>query len=257
MNRSQLTLISSVLALVVILALAAGLVFRLVFRERLTDELQSAVHERKIERIRALVWAGADPNVQLDADFQDGDTAATEAAYAGDVRLLDLLLARGLRIDGGTGGYNALMAASGMGNMECVRFLLKRGAHPSSVDDRGETPLMRAAADTEAGAAVIPLLVRAGAPLETRDHSGRTALMWAADRRHPAAVLALLHAGADADARDPHGKTIQDIARSEPEAIVSPDEPTFRRNERETIRILRSWKLSATGKRLEAFSGAP
>jgi ankyrin repeat protein len=83
----------------------------------------------------------------------------------------------------------------------------KRLATPESLrtaDAEGTTPLMLAA--DLGDAAMIRVLVAAGAEIDARDARGFTALFHACyngdeDRGHPGAVQALLEAGADKEAR--------------------------------------------------------
>jgi ankyrin repeat protein len=65
------------------------------------------------------------------------------------------------------------------GDLETMRILIERGADPNRKGPRGLTPLMMAAAASQANPAGIRLLLERGAAVAARDASGRTALDWA------------------------------------------------------------------------------
>lgn len=93
-----------------------------------------------------------------------------------------------------------------------VRAVIRSGADPNARDNRGETPLMYAAADNS-NPAVITILIEAGADSNARGKNGMTALMYAAeDNANPAVVTTLLEAGADAKVKDDGGSTAFDYA---------------------------------------------
>lgn len=62
---------------------------------------------------------------------------------------------------------------------------------------------------------IVRALVAAGADCCFRDHAGRTPLHWAAKHGRRPEAEALLHNGADREARDNDGDTPADIARRE------------------------------------------
>lgn len=77
---------------------------------------------------------------------------------------------------------------------------------------RGETYLMRAARASDAGPALVKLLLGAGADVLARDALGATALHWAIDANRPAeagaeVVELLVRAGADLEATGQYGWT--------------------------------------------------
>jgi ankyrin repeat protein len=89
-------------------------------------------------------------------------------------------------------------------------------AQPSHEGRDGLTPLMRTAAWTqydvlagqeEQAAGEAERLLQAGAAIDARDRTGRTALMWAAGWHHPEVVGVLLRHHADVNARDKRGRT--------------------------------------------------
>ena len=96
--------------------------------------------------------------------------------------------------------------ATPINRTEVVRLLLQAGANPNAADKDGNTALIEA--DRDAGAAL--LLTRAGANVNARNSAGDTPLM----RAHTIDVTqTLLDNGADASARDKHGRTAPDLAK--------------------------------------------
>ena len=91
-----------------------------------------------------------------------------------------------------------LVLASTNGNAAVVRLLLEAGADANATMKGGETPLMLAARSGSVDA-VKALLVR-GAKHDRRESHGQTALMWAAAEGHAPVMRALIEAGADINA---------------------------------------------------------
>ncbi|MFF3391045.1 ankyrin repeat domain-containing protein [Streptomyces sp. NPDC002669] len=96
------------------------------------------------------------------------------------------------------------------GDVAAVRAALEAGTEPAATDEYGWTLLHRAAMGAEAdpvrAAALLAVLLDAGAPVEHRGRDGRTALHLAAEfSQSPEAVELLLARGADPDVRDDHG----------------------------------------------------
>jgi ankyrin repeat protein len=88
-----------------------------------------------------------------------------------------------------------------------VERLLKAGADPNRALVSGETPLM--AASRVGNGAAVTLLLAHGADANAREHDrAQTALMWAASEGHPEAVAALIAGGADVHARSRVSPTV-------------------------------------------------
>jgi hemoglobin len=100
--------------------------------------------------------------------------------------------------------------ASGAGNAAMVTLLLELGADPNAADRGGRTPLYCVANEcrSETGAAVVRLLIAAGADVHAQLGVQRcTALHMAARRGSVAIAAALLECGAPLAARDRRGDT--------------------------------------------------
>lgn len=164
--------------------------------------LHEAVQDDALDVMRILLEAGADPNTQ-DTDLWGPlwYTRTMEAVQmllnaGADVHLVDemgrealenhtdtevqaLLIAAGCSVNPPDTTYGTpLIAASGSGRLEQVRFLLSHGADVGAATSWGKTALMEAA---ERGfAAGVRALLEAGADAGARDEEGRTALVYAA-----------------------------------------------------------------------------
>ncbi|MDE2845420.1 MAG: ankyrin repeat domain-containing protein [Gemmatimonadota bacterium] len=108
-------------------------------------------------------------------------------------------------------GMTPLHWASRAGSLECLRWLLDRGAEVDARNDAHRTPLQLAA---ECGRAeAVKLLAAAGADLDTQDRKGRTPLHRATYEGHAEAAEALIAAGADPNMLNKNGRTAFEIAR--------------------------------------------
>lgn len=89
------------------------------------------------------------------------------------------------------------------GEAECVRLVLAAGAHPSTPDLRGGSPLHYAAqccgvaataelaVPKKVGLKVLQTLLEFGADVNAKDEDGRQPILWAASAGSVEAVLAL------------------------------------------------------------------
>ncbi len=138
-----------------------------------------------------------------------GFTALYEAAYFGQVRVLEKLIAKGYDvnernspdIDGGySGAVNAtpLFGAALNGCTEAAEILLRHGANLHMRCEDEQTPLM--AACIEGSPDMVRLLLAHGAKLEERDESGYTPLLLACEHADEDVIRELLAHGADRNA---------------------------------------------------------
>jgi hypothetical protein len=173
------------------------------------------------------------------------------AARLNDVVRLERAAEQGLDLDapGTFGGYTALHFAAVRGDVALFETLVKLGANPAAIADRGmnalgiavvhKAPLafldavaktsldlelantdgftaLHGAAEADAPAAV-PWLVAHGLKLEARTNRGHTPLHIASGLGNAPAAKALLAAGADPDASSPGGTPLE-VARAENKA---------------------------------------
>ena len=110
---------------------------------------------------------------------RDGHTALFAAAVAGDLRVLDRVLALSPKLDlCDTRGATALFY-SASGRSEVVGRLIQRGADINLQDRNGKSPLMVAVLMNHRES--VNLLLAAGADVDRQDRAGATALFYAAD----------------------------------------------------------------------------
>jgi excisionase family DNA binding protein len=154
--------------------------------------LLEASREGDPDEVRALLAAGADPNVR----DGEGWTALMLVTVKGHLDVARELLAAGADPHAQNHkGWTALRFAVSMDDAEALRLLLEAGADVNERDAAGATALMQAA--REKSAESLRLLLAHGADVNVRDHSGETALMVAARYGYHEIVRALREAGAD------------------------------------------------------------
>lgn len=184
------------------------------------EDLISAVENNRTYRIKALLEAGANPNMRdlhgetmlmlaarnknpemgrllLEADANPnlqnkyGETAVMLASYYGQLNLVKQLYAKGAKID--HDGWNPLIYAASKGYTEIVEFLLNYGAKIDAITENGTTALMMAARGNHYNTA--ELLLKHGADASIRNEAKGTALAWAQKRGHTDIVQLLSHNG--------------------------------------------------------------
>lgn len=157
------------------------------------SEVADAAMKGDRAALRTLIQQKADVN----AAQIDGATAVHWAVYKDDLEMLEMLAGAGAKVSAANReGITPLYMASLYGNARMIGRLLKAGASAKEVGPHGETMLMLAARNGNPDA--ITLLIAAGANVNAREPlRGTTALMWAVEQRHPAAVAALLDGKAD------------------------------------------------------------
>jgi len=128
----------------------------------------------------------------------DGNTALHWAAYRDDVDIARMLIQAGANANVKTRlrDVTPLQLAATNGNAAMIELLLKAGADVNVPNGNGTTPLMFAAASGKTDA--IRILVDHGANVNARDSNhGQTALMFAAALNRGAAIRLLASRGAD------------------------------------------------------------
>jgi uncharacterized protein len=146
--------------------------------------------------LRSLLERKADVN----APQSDGATAIQWAAYRDDLDMAGLLIGAGANVKlANREGATPLYLASIRGNAAMIDKLLKAGADPNERGPEGETPLMLASRAGNLDA--IKVLLDHKADINAKEKiRGTTALMWASEQAHPAAVQLLISRGANVSA---------------------------------------------------------
>jgi ankyrin repeat protein len=175
------------------------------------------------EMVKVLVKYKADVNKR---DIYSGDTPILSAAYNGNCEAVQFLLDNGadLSVCNNAGENALILTVAGWYNEEhtkIIQILLSAGLCVNSRKS-GEVSALMVAADRASihsdALAYINLLVAAGADIDAKDISGKTALMRAASMSGPT-VNFLIKAGANIDLQDATGKTAAMFA-----AVPVPDE---------------------------------
>lgn len=187
-----------------------------------TPLMQAAVNA-DVSMMRLLLERGADPNARtllgdpvLARAIHDQDkvrlllergarvadrTVVLAAGLPGSLPMLERLLRGGGRLDVDVAGFTPLMAAAYCGDLECVQFLLERGAKVDARTPAGLTALIEATLSGNV-AIVEELLARGADPnahyqLEKPKGSFMTPVLAAATLGDAACLRALLDRGAD------------------------------------------------------------
>ena len=110
------------------------------------------------------------------------------------VAQVDAALKNGANINArNTAGVSSLMAASGTGNVSCVKFLVSRGANVNAHDADGWTALMFACTFSTIDCAAF--LISKGAYVDARTNEGQTALAVEAQALMEESLMANASAG--------------------------------------------------------------
>src|SRR5262249_25225760 len=130
------------------------------------------------------------------------DTRLPDAAMKGDQAAVQSLLKLKVDVNEAQGdGNTALHWAAYRDDVEMARLLLQAGANANAKTRLGDvTPLLLAA--TNGSAAIVEMLVKAGAAVNTANANGTTPLMFAAASGKTDAIRILLDQGANVNARD-------------------------------------------------------
>ncbi len=200
--------------------------------------LLDAVQQGDLPKVQTLLEQGISPDRAI-----MNYTAVAEAARAGHIEMIDLLLQngadtegakgvsplaaaargahnkvilfllkQGAKLEGDAGGPGtALFQAAEMGHRTTVSLLLKLGADPDAKTEKKATPLLIATVNGYLG--IVEQLIAAGADLNCTDRSGDTPLHHAAYKGRKEIVLALIAANADRAIIDKYGDTAFDLGK--------------------------------------------
>ena len=181
-----------------------------------SEALYSAIRDNDLTRLQSLLKSGANPNV---SDARAGATPLMFAAAVGSVRAMTMLLDGGATVNGtnATGATALVWAAT---DIEKVRLLLSRGADVNVASQRGRTAL-QSAARSDGSAAIVRLLLDAGADAKAVDAAKANTLHAATVGNDTETIRLIADAGVDVNAVDFAGFTplIQAAANRNLDAI--------------------------------------
>ena len=147
--------------------------------------LMYAAAQGRAEMVELLIQQGAN----IHARSVNDQTALGRAAQFGHAGTVEKLLQNGARVEEHMDqGATPLIVAA---DVSTAQVLISHQAQVNAQNDFGLTALMNAAAEGKVD--VVKLLIESGADPALKDHSGKTARQWAAERNHPE-VVALLKA---------------------------------------------------------------
>lgn len=136
-----------------------------------------ALHEGSMEVFKVLLDA---PEIDLEAQAFNGDTALMVACYKGNKPAVEALIAKGAEVN--RPGWTPLHYAAASGSNEIVQLLLDKSAYIDAESPNKTTPLMMAA---RAGHIwTVKLLMDEGADATLKNDLGMSAIDFAEKHEH-------------------------------------------------------------------------
>ncbi len=159
--------------------------------------LLEAVWSCNLPSVRMLLAKGADPNAAI--------------TFAGQVKFGPIQLTQ----------MTPMLNAPAYCSADIVKALLDAGGDPNTRDVRGMTPLMLAVASETQDAAIVRLLVHAGAKVNDKNTAGETAMDWARKYGDPDVLSILKAEGAATAAHYPAPVRPKSDPKTIPAAVES------------------------------------
>ncbi|XP_053209644.1 death-associated protein kinase 1-like isoform X2 [Panonychus citri] len=167
------------------------------------------------------VYFDQDPTTNDDSDFTVVSTLQDEnfvlAALFGAVEegnlngLQELVNMSKIDINqANTHGETVVHVAAGLGQLEILKFLIKKGADFTLVDNHGDSAIYWAA--RQGHTQIIRYLYEKGLDVDSKNKAGETAVHVAARYGHADAIEQLCKCGANVNVADDHGETALHIA---------------------------------------------
>nr|XP_045596116.1 death-associated protein kinase 1-like isoform X2 [Procambarus clarkii] len=151
--------------------------------------------------------------LQEDQDASFVLSALVAAVEEGNLPGLEKLFSVAQNIDvnmANKHGESAIHLSCGLGQLEALKFLVKKGGGLDATDAQGDTPLHWAA--RQGHAHIIAYLIEQGAQINTQNKNGESCLHVACRYGHTVVVQNLCLCNMNLDLQDDHGETALHIA---------------------------------------------
>ena len=187
--------------------------------DRTWTPLMEAVMTKNTELVSLLVEKGADLEaLALGRGMAYIETALSMAVGTNQVNIVEELLSHKAnpnfilnRPEAREDNISLLMLACATKNHILVDVLIKSGANVHFRNAKGQTPLMYSCG-VGGGVVIASVFIDAGAEVGAKDLERKTALMLSCSNLDPQTVKFLIREGADALAKDIHGKSVVEYA---------------------------------------------
>lgn len=165
------------------------------------ESILRAIKSDDIDLLNEILFT---PEVFQESQLND---ALSYSARVGNLDAIKILLNSGAEVNFHTtnNSVTPLMAAIFHGQKNCVEYLLSVGANPKFKNYKNENALMLAARNDDIN--IYKLLIDKGIPINARDNSENTAMLWAAEQCSPRIISFLQENGADIFDVDKYGNT--------------------------------------------------
>jgi len=182
--------------------------------------LMQAGTSKNADAVRLLLDRGADVNMR---DSFIGGALAWTSGFGTAESVQDLLDA-GAQVEtvGSATGYTPLIWASGFGDPNSIPMLLEAGANIEATDGiDGDTALMHACKTGKIEG--VNTLIARGAAIEAKNRKGMTPLLSASSHANGTVdkIQVLMKAGADLNVKDNSGRSALDLAKARTDANAS------------------------------------
>ena len=189
------------------------------YNDQTWTPLMEAVMTKNTELVSLLLEKGADLEATaLGRGYAYIETALSMAVGTNQVNIVEELLSHKAnpnfimnRPESREDNISLLMLACATKNHILVDVLIKSGANVHFRNAKGQTPLMYSCG-VGGGVVIASVFIDAGAEVGAKDLERKTALMLSCSNLDPQTVKFLIREGADALAKDIHGKSVVEYA---------------------------------------------
>ena len=165
------------------------------------ERLINAVYNNDVKKTRDLLWEGVNINAQ---DKKYGYTALIWAVHNEQQKIAKALLSAGADPNiRGFDGNTALLWAIHKQNIPLLKMLIKAKAYTNVKDKKGLSPLIWAMYKNNTE--IFNILASSGANVNIVDQDGHTPLEWAMNDKNLTVVKILVIAGADLNKKNKNG----------------------------------------------------